>query len=186
MPEMTVASTELGINDKYTSGFSDGGFDSVGSPQPTSTVVYSEPSGPQEAASRDVYELPDTSPKRAAELSTDANATAASQSPTRERHLSDTSASFISPVSPPGSPPPDSSPPTSGPGHNRHNSSISSAGIGGGGVGFATSLDDAIARDEVQQQQQRRTSRVVSAFTEEGMSSEPTPDSTSQPRDASQ
>lgn len=58
-PDPTMASTEIGINDKHTSGFSEAGYDSVASPNPTGTVVYSDAgtSGAQEAASRAVHEM---------------------------------------------------------------------------------------------------------------------------------
>ena len=62
-PDPTLASTELGVDHKHTSRFSEAGFESVSSPHPTGTVVYSDAgtSGAQEAGSRAVYEMHCTS-----------------------------------------------------------------------------------------------------------------------------
>lgn len=185
-PDPTLASTELGVDHKHTSRFSEAGFESVASPHPTGTVVYSDAgtSGAQEAGSQAVYEMHSEPRSAPIELPTEHNfgpaaglaATAAAKgdrtpSPhTQARHLSDASTTFISPVSPPVSPPPDhpSQQPLDDqqrPGHNRGNSSISSAGVGG--IGFPASLDDAIAADQRRSQGQRH---VSTAFTEEGLS----------------
>ncbi|KAK2873680.1 hypothetical protein FQN49_002177 [Arthroderma sp. PD_2] len=154
-PDMTTTSTEIGINDKHASTgiYSDSGMDSVASPHPPSTIVYSDINAP-EAGSSPIHEMQAGTVMSPSELPTPFNDT-----PVRARHPSETP-SFISPISPAISPSPENQRELHHPvrpTHGRHGSSFSSAGV-------PASLDNAIVSDNIES---RPRDRRVSGFTEE-------------------
>ncbi|KKZ67438.1 hypothetical protein EMCG_06889 [[Emmonsia] crescens] len=156
---MTMASTEIGINDKHTSttAFSEVG-DSVTAPPPHLGVVYSDPKA-QEAGGVQVHEMQAGHVSAPLELPTEYNV--APTSP-RTRVVSNAS-TFRSPVSPePPSPQPNPNFPPSQPTHVRNNSSLSSAAI---------NLSTSNAPTVEEQGSQRRG--YVSGFTEDFPSPEP-------------
>ncbi|KAK2751117.1 hypothetical protein FQN57_000192 [Myotisia sp. PD_48] len=160
---MTVTSTEIGINDKHSAAgpFSDAGVDSVRSPRAPSTAIYSDLNAP-EAAGSPIHEIgggtrvpTGKTVMKPAELPTPYNET--------PLHRHPESTHFISPISPAVSPSPDNQMegyinnghPTR-PTHTRHQSSISSTGL-------PMTLDHTLAGDNTESRNQHRR---VSEFTE--------------------
>ncbi|KLJ13019.1 hypothetical protein EMPG_12031 [Blastomyces silverae] len=157
---MTMASTEIGINDKHTSAaaFSEVG-DSVTTAAPHSGMVYSDPKA-QEAGGAQVHEMQAGHVSAPLELPTEYNV---APTTTRARVVSDAS-TFRSPVSPePPSPQPNPTFPSQ-PTHGRNNSSLST-------TAFNLSTSNAPIAEE--QDSQRRG--YVSGFTEDLPSPEPEP-----------
>ncbi|OJD11600.1 hypothetical protein AJ78_07656 [Emergomyces pasteurianus Ep9510] len=158
---MTMASTEIGINDKHTSAaaFSDVG-DSVITPPVHSGVVYSEPKA-QEVGGVQVHEMQAGHVSAPLELPTEYNVAPTSS---RTRVVSDAS-TFRSPVSP--EPPSPVASPNFSPSHSihgRNNSSLSSAAFN-----LSTSNPPIVE----EQSSQRRG--YVSGFTEDLPTPEPEP-----------
>ena len=182
--DMTTTSTEIGINDKHASAgiYSDAGVDSVSSPHAPSTTIYSDINAP-EAGGRPIHEMQgmivaqyeifeQASPTNTAIRSSAGSVTTPTELPTSyneiptTRHPSETP-TFLSPISPAVSPTPENQERSdegrsATPSHNRHNSSISSAG-------FPLSLDNAVARDNTETQtSHHRVSGFKEDFSTEG------------------
>ncbi|PGH03189.1 hypothetical protein GX51_04224 [Blastomyces parvus] len=157
---MTMASTEIGINDKHTSAaaFSEVG-DSVTTAAPHSGVVYSDPKA-QEAGGAQVHEMQAGHVSAPLELPTEYNV---APTTTRARVVSDAS-TFRSPVSPePPSPQPNPTFPSQ-PTHGRNNSSLSSAAFN------LSATNEPITEEHGSQRR-----GYVSGFTEDLPSPEPEP-----------
>ncbi|OAX81588.1 hypothetical protein ACJ72_04069 [Emergomyces africanus] len=158
---MTMASTEIGINDKHTSApaLSDVGDSGTAAPL-HSGVVHTDPKA-QEVGGIQVHEMQAGHVSVPLELPTEYNVAPSS---TRTRVVSDAS-TFRSPVSPePPSPVTNPTLSPSQPTHGRNNSSLSSAGF------TLSPSNPPIAEEQVSQRR-----GYVSGFTEDLSTPEPEP-----------